>query len=74
MALPDLLSAAYAARMLLQGEASPSWPATVAAIAALPDTTATLTAERDRLAGVQDRCVVSRVRREALDEALTQRG
>jgi hypothetical protein len=60
--------------MQLQGGASPDWGATVAAIAALSDTTAALIAERDALAQVQERCIVSRVRREALDEAIAARG
>jgi hypothetical protein len=60
--------------MQLQGEASPDWDATVAALAALPDTTPALTAERDALADVEDRCIVSRVRREALDQAIALRG
>lgn len=82
MTLDDHLAAVYAARMGLApdpgGGASPSpeesptldWDAAVAAIAGCGETVADLTARRDLLAGVELRCIVSRVHRQALDAAL----
>jgi len=70
--LESLLSDAYAARYRLHGGEGPTWEEAVAAIAASGIPRNTLANNRDALSNVAVRCVVSRVRAQALDEALQQ--
>jgi hypothetical protein len=74
MSLADLLAEAYGVRMQLQSAGTKQWADVIAALVALPDATADLITQRAALAQVEARCVVSRVKREALDAAIAARG
>ena len=70
--LPTALGDAYAARMQLNGNGAPTWADAVAALVNSGVPLADMTTIRDNLRTVEDRCIVSKVQRQALDEAIAR--